>query len=502
MLTRIKTASLIGVKGYLVTVETDIHKGMPAFNVVGLADTTIKEALMRIRPAINNSGFHFPGDRVTVNLVPAGKQKEGSHFDLPIALGVILSGLECEMPQDTAFIGEVSLDGRINPVNGALPLAMSIRGEGVRTIVVPKGNADEVSILRDMRIIPVETLEDAVLFAMTPGVFEPYERMQIEKERGAPFDFSQVIGHEDVKRSLVIAAAGRHGVLMMGGPGCGKTMMAKRIPSIMPSLTYEEQLEITGIYSVAGLLNDGGGIITERPFRSPHHTISPVGLTGGGSGRIRPGELSLAHEGVLFLDEFGEFDHRAIDAMRQPLEEGVVRINRNTEEITFPSSALVVIASNPCKCGYLWDDNRVCTCTGKQLDAYRRKLTGPFADRIDMFIKVSPVPIDDIAKDEQRGAGSQELRRMVESCSSLQRERYEGTSYRFNGDLDEKGIETYCQMTKEAKALLGRAYEDMNMTMRAYGKVIKISRTIADLEDSAVISDEHIAEALMYRLKG
>lgn len=503
MLTRIRTASLIGVSGYVVTVETDWSRGMPSFRVVGLADATIRESLMRIRPAVKNSGYSFPQDRVTVNLMPAGRPKEGSHFDLPIAMGVILAGMDLEPPGDAAFFGELSLDGRVNRINGALPLALAVRSEGMRTIVVPEANAREVSVLEDMRIIPVRTLEDAVLYVVNPDLCVEYERKEESFAEEPSPDFAQVAGQESVKRALVIAAAGRHGVLMVGGPGCGKTMMAKRMPSIMPELTYEEQLEITGIYSVAGLLDEETPIMRKRPFRSPHHTITTVGLTGGGTGRVRPGELSLAHGGVLFLDEFGEFDGRAIDALRQPLEEGVVRISRNSEEIEFPSRTLVVIASNPCKCGNLWDEKKICTCSRRQVDAYRRKLTGPFADRIDMSVKVAPVPGEMIgAPGRGPSEDSVSMREMVKACAKLQQQRYEGSPYRSNGDLDEKGIERYCAMSRDAGAVLRKAYDGMGLTMRAYSKVIKVSRTIADLGGSGTIEAEHAAEALMYRISG
>lgn len=500
MLTRIKTASLLGVSGYQVTVEIDIHRGMPAFNVVGLADTTIKEAARRIKPAIINSGYSFPQERVTINLVPAARAKEGSHFDLPMALGIILSDLEYDAPEDIAYFGELSLDGRVNHIRGALPLAMSVRNEGIRTIVVPRSNAEEVSVLRDMNIVPVENLEDVMAYFLNPKAIEFYKSSQQRIEKEEALDYSQVIGHESVKRALVVAAAGGHGVMLMGGPGCGKTMMAKRITTIMPPLTYNEQLEITGIYSIAGLLDEEHGIVSSRPFRSPHTTISAIGLTGGGSGKPRPGELTLAHGGVLFLDELGEYDNKAIDAMRQPLEDGVVRINRNTEEITLPCRSLVIVASNPCKCGNLWDSNKVCTCTNRQIEAHRRKLCGPFADRIDMHIKINPVSKEFIESGlAKKGESSKSMRKQVIACCQIQKERYERTDYVSNGALDEKGIEKYCRVSESGKRMLSKAYENMNLTMRAYGKILKISRTVADLEQSELIEESHIAEALTYR---
>lgn len=500
MLTRIKTASLLGVSGYQVVVEIDIQRGMPAFNVVGLADTTIKEATRRIKPAIINSGYNFPQERVTINLVPAARAKEGSHFDLPMALGIILSYLEYDAPEDIAYFGELSLDGRINHIRGALPLAMSIRKEGIKTIVLPRSNAEEVSVLRDMRIIPVETLEDVMTYFFNPKTIKFYEATGQRTKHVETLDYMQVIGHESIKRALVVAAAGQHGVMLMGGPGCGKTMMARRLPTIMPPLTYDEQLEITGIYSIAGLLDENHGIVRARPFRSPHTTISAVGLTGGGSGKPRPGELTLAHGGVLFLDELGEFDNKAIDAMRQPLEEGVVRINRNTEEIILPSRCLVIVASNPCKCGNLWDSNKVCTCTNRQIESHRRKLCGPFADRIDMHIKMNPVSKEFIESGlGTKGESSEAMREQVMKCYYVQNERYKGTDYISNGNLDDNGIERFCNVSEAGKKMLSMAYENMSLTMRAYGKILKISRTVADLEQSEIIDENHIAEALTYR---
>ncbi|MCQ2546603.1 MAG: YifB family Mg chelatase-like AAA ATPase [Clostridia bacterium] len=502
MLTKVKTATLSGVRGYPVTVETDLHRGMPGFNIVGLADTTIREATQRIKPAIMNCGFRFPNERVTVNLVPAAKPKEGSHFDLPIALGIMMLGEEVLEMENTAFLGEVSLDGRVNPVRGALPLAMSLRSAGIKNIVLPAGNAEEAAILEDVNILPVNHLKEAVDHVSGERRLQIYKRKN-NSAGGAIAcpDFAQVIGQESVKRAIVIGAAGNHGMLMMGSPGCGKTMMARCIPGILPELTYEEKLEITGIYSVAGLLSDEHPIVQQRPFRSPHHTITQTGLIGGGA-KPRPGELSLAHRGVIFLDELGEFDARVIDAMRQPVEEGLIRINRNLEEVIFPSRVMVVIAANPCKCGNLWDERKLCTCTPKQIESHRRKLMGPFADRIDMHIRVNPVDKDRL--NELKSGGKWEstdsMRRKVVAARRMQEERYSGLRYSCNGELDEEGIKRYCSLDEESHSMMVSAYERLNLSMRGYNKILKIARTIADLDRKERIEQFHVAEALMFRI--
>ncbi len=502
MLTKVKTAMLSGVAGYPVTVETDLHRGMPGFHIVGLADTTIKEASQRIKPAIMNCGYIFPSEKVTVNLVPAFKPKEGSHFDLPIAIGIMMLGEYVIEMENTGFLGEVSLDGRINEIRGALPLAIALRKSGIRNIVLPVGNAQEVSILEDINIIPVSHLKEAADHVLGKWRPDIYKRKEIKKiSRKAIPDFAQVVGQESVKRAIVIGAAGNHGMLMMGSPGCGKTMMARRIPGILPELSYEEKVEITGVYSVAGLLSRENPVIMERPFRNPHHTITQTGLIGGGT-RPRPGEISLAHRGVLFLDELGEFDSRVIDAMRQPIEDGFVRINRNLEELVFPSKVMVVIAANPCKCGNLWDEKKICTCSRKQIESHMRKLMGPFADRIDMHIKVNPVSKEKLTeiRDSQKWEDSCSMSAKVQAARILQEKRYMGSGMRCNSELDEKRIKQHCQLGDEAQAMMLAAYERMGLSMRGYNKILKLARTIADLASCDNIGAEHVAEALMYRI--
>ncbi len=505
MMVRTNTASLFGLQGKMVQVEVDLTRGFPGYCVVGLAGTTIRESGYRVRSAIVNSGYSYPPGRITINLSPAEVRKEGSHFDLPIAVGLLAAMGEIPMDalQEIAFFGELSLDGKLSAVKGALPLVLTAAESGIKKVVLSIGNIEEVSLAEKIDIFPAGTLEDVVRFLKgeCPLPNEDIEGRNKDAICSFAEDYADVRGQESAKRALVISAAGGHGIWMKGSPGGGKTMMARRLPSILPPMNYEEQVEVTNIYSVAGLLSEDVPFITQRPFRCPHHTATIPGLLGGG--RIpRPGEFSLAHRGVLFLDEMAQFESRVLDALRQPLEDERVVVARQGGAAIFPGKVILVAASNPCKCGYGEDPNGRCTCSGSEIARYRAKLSAPFLDRIDLHVSVGRRPLDNDGN--FRTMSSADMRELVLGARELQDRRYEDSrkALLLNGQLQPKELLRYCPMTREGELLLREAYDSLSLTMRTYHKTLMIARTIADIEGvGGTIQAEHIAEALQYRGK-
>lgn len=510
MYSLIKSGTLYGLASEQVTVETDLSPGLPAFNVVGLPDATVRESKERIRAAIVNSGFKFPTKRITINLAPAGTKKEGTHFDLPIAVGVMTSAGTIRKDRTThyAFLGELSLDGSVNRINGALPLVIGLRNQGVVKIILPAQNAEEASAIDDVSIFPVRHLRE--IEAYFEGEYEllPYRKKpgDTQKTATAEDDFSDVAGQESVKRALQVAAAASHNVLMIGPPGAGKTMMARRVSGILPAMTYEEKLEVTKIYSIAGELSPDRPMITARPFRSPHHTISGGALVGGGSSP-KPGEVSLAHYGVLFLDELPEFNRYVLEMLRQPLEDERVNISRVRGTTTFPAKFMLLASMNPCPCGYYGDPTHECTCGPNQIRNYLSKISGPLLDRIDMHIEIMPVRYKDLAEAEAPDAealrrpvrSSDVMRQEVEAARQIQLERYKEEEIAYNSQLTPGLLKKYCALDRETRKLMETAFQQLSLSARAHHKIIKMGRTIADLDGVEKIGVQHIAEAIQYR---
>ena len=500
MLSRLRSAAVFGVDAYAVQIEVDVSFGLPSFTMVGLPDTTVRESRDRVRLAIRNSGFEFPPHRITVNLAPADVRKAGSSFDLPIALGVLATTgqLAPAVLENTLVLGELSLDGGINAIRGVLPIAVAARRLGVSRLLLPPQNAAEASVVEDVAVCVARSLGEALDALRLPG--KPGARSSPPEMTAAQSDgdLADVRGQLLPRRALEIAAAGGHNLLLVGPPGGGKTMLARRLPGILPSLTFHEALECTAIHSVAGTLPSGSGLLTWRPFRAPHHTISNVALVGGGA-IPRPGEISLAHNGVLFLDEMPEFDRRVLEVMRQPLEEGRVAIARAARTAVFPARFVLVAAMNPCPCGFRGEERRACRCTPADIARYNGRVSGPLRDRIDLIVEVPAVPITTIA-DAAPGEASSDVRQRVVTARRVQQVRYGPEGPRMNADLRGTAVETYCAPARQGRALLLSAATQLGLSARGYDRVLKVSRTIADLQSSDRVEREHIAEALQYRL--
>jgi magnesium chelatase family protein len=502
MLARLRTAAVFGVEACPVDVEVDVSFGMPRFSMVGLPDMSVRESRDRVRSAIRNSGFAFPPHKITVNLAPADVRKAGSSFDLPIALGVLAAQgiIERREIGDLILLGELSLDGSVHPARGVLPIAAAARRGGVSGLLLPASNASEAAIVSGLTIYPVTSLTDAVRTLNEPSSV-PHTMPAAPRPQAPPrgmADLADVRGQPLARRAIEIACAGGHNVLSVGPPGAGKTMMARRVPGILPPLTFDEAVEVTAVHSVAGLLQPGVGLVCQRPFRAPHHTISDVALVGGGS-QPRPGEVSLAHHGVLFLDEMLEFSRHVLEVLRQPLEERAVTIARAARTAVFPARFMLVGAMNPCPCGYLGDAVRECRCTPQQVSRYREKLSGPLRDRLDLSVEVPALPPEALTGDAN-GEPSAQVRARVVAARELQRLRYSEDGIRANADLTTQLMARYCSLDRAAVRVLNNAVTRLSLSARAYDRVRKVARTIADLDGTTAISADHLAEALQFRL--
>ena len=498
MICSVHSLGINGIRGSAITVECYISNGLPSFEIVGLPDAAVKEARERVRAAAKTSGMRFPTGRITVNLAPANLKKTGTHYDLPILLSIMSACGAVRRPRSSsAFIGELSLDGQIRPINGVLPMAIAAKRAGIQSLYVPESNAAEATLARGPAIIPIKTVSELVAALNGEMNIEEEPIWVPDRSEIVELDFKDVMGQEQAKRAMEIAAAGSHNVLLIGPPGSGKSMLSKRLPSILPDMTWAESLEVTQIYSVLGQLSEKSPLVIQRPFRSPHHTISNMGLTGGGT-NPKPGEISMAHKGVLFLDELPEFKKDTLDMMRQPLEDGCVSISRVSGTVTYPAEFMLVCAMNPCKCGWYGDPSGRCNCSQFSVDQYRSRISGPLLDRIDIIIEVPAVKFDDLRRRELSESSAQ-IKERVNAARQKQNLRFGESSGLCNARMGPEDLRTYCKLDDEAADLMRRAFQVFGLTARSYDRILKVARTIADLAGSDRILTDHVAEAIQYR---